>query len=171
MPIPRSQLRLDDDELAELLTSERTMRVGTTGQDGSPHVVPMWFVWHRGAMWINNLRKARRSSDLAAGSEVALCIDTGFEYFELRGAVLYGRPEEVDPADADLADVRKAFGTKYFYGADIPEVKSHQWLRMQPERIVSWDFRKIPAGRDGRAVLSHKEAGTGDGAAVATPDR
>lgn len=160
MPIPRSQLRLHDEELVELLTTERTMRVGTSGRDGSPHVVPMWFVWHRGAMWINNLRKARRSSDLAAGSEVALCIDTGFEYFELRGAVLYGRPEEVDPGDADLVEVRKAFGSKYFYGADIPDVKSHHWLRMEPERIVSWDFRKIPAGRDGRAVMSRKEAET-----------
>jgi hypothetical protein len=161
MPIPRSELRLDDDDLQELLASERTMRVGTVGSDASPHVVPMWFVWHGGAIWINNLRKARRSSDLAAGSRVALCIDTGFEYFELRGAVLYGRPAPVDPDDPDLPEVRKAFGAKYFYGAAIPEVKSHQWLKMVPDRVVSWDFGKIPAGRDGREVLSRKESGSG----------
>jgi nitroimidazol reductase NimA-like FMN-containing flavoprotein (pyridoxamine 5'-phosphate oxidase superfamily) len=158
VPIPRSQLRLDDADLHELLTTERTMRAATVGPDASPHVVPMWFVWHGGAIWINNLRKARRSSDLAAGSTVALCIDTGFEYFELRGVVLYGRPEAVDRADPDLAEVRRTFGTKYFYGADIPEVMSHQWLKMVPDRVVSWDFRKIPAGRDGREVLSRKES-------------
>jgi nitroimidazol reductase NimA-like FMN-containing flavoprotein (pyridoxamine 5'-phosphate oxidase superfamily) len=161
MPIPRSELRLDEADLQELLSTERTMRVGTAGPEASPHVVPMWFVWHGGAIWINNLRKARRSSDLSAGSSVALCIDTGFEYFELRGAVLYGRPVAVEPDDPDLAEVRRAFGAKYFYGADISEGKSHQWLKVVPERIVSWDFRKIPAGRDGREVLSRKESPAG----------
>jgi nitroimidazol reductase NimA-like FMN-containing flavoprotein (pyridoxamine 5'-phosphate oxidase superfamily) len=157
MPIDREQLRLTDEELSELLLTERTMRAGTVSPDGSPHVVPLWFVWHSGAVWINNLRKARRSRDLEEGSQVALCIDTGHDYFELRGAVLYGRPEPVDPDDPELPAIRAAFGEKYFGGIDIPDVKSHQWLKMDPERIVSWDFRKIPAGRDGRAELSKQQ--------------
>ena len=154
MPIPREQLRLTDEELEELLSTERTMRAGTVSPDGSPHVVPLWFVWHEGAIWINNLRKARRSRDLEAGSDVALCIDTGTEYFELRGAVLYGRPREVAAEDPALPVVRQAFGDKYFGGIEIPDTKSHVWLRLVPGRVVSWDFRKIPAGRDGRAETS-----------------
>jgi aminoglycoside phosphotransferase (APT) family kinase protein/nitroimidazol reductase NimA-like FMN-containing flavoprotein (pyridoxamine 5'-phosphate oxidase superfamily) len=154
MPIPREQLRLSDEELHELLSTERTLRAGTVSPDGRPHVVPLWFVWHDGAVWINNLRKARRSRDLAAGSDVALCIDTGHEYFELRGAVLYGRPHEVSADDPSLPVVRQAFGDKYFGGIEIPDTKSHVWLRMAPDRVVSWDFRKIPAGRDGRAETS-----------------
>jgi nitroimidazol reductase NimA-like FMN-containing flavoprotein (pyridoxamine 5'-phosphate oxidase superfamily) len=159
MPIPRNRLRLTDDELAELLETERTVRAGTVSPDGSPHVVPLWFVWHRGALWINNLRKARRSRDIEAGSRVAMCIDTGHDYFELRGVVLYGRPVAADPDDPEIPVVRKAFGDKYFHGIDIPQVKSHQWLKMEPERIVSWDFRKIPAGRDGRAEASRSQPG------------
>jgi nitroimidazol reductase NimA-like FMN-containing flavoprotein (pyridoxamine 5'-phosphate oxidase superfamily) len=154
VPIPREQLRLTDDELAGLLHDTRTMRVGTVSPDGAPHVVPLWFVWQAGAIWINNLRRSRRTKDLLAGSRVALCVDVGEEYFELRGAVLYGTPEEVSPDEPELGAVRKAFGDKYFHGAEIPDTKSHQWLRMDPERIVSWDFRKIPTGRDGRAEAS-----------------
>ena len=154
MPIARDQLRLTDEELEELLSTERTMRAGTVGPDGSPHVVPLWFVWHDGSIWINNLKKARRSRDIGAGSEVALCIDNGHDYFELRGAVVYGTPESVDGEDPALVPVRQGFGDKYFGGNQVPDVKSHQWLRVVPDRIVSWDFRKIPAGRDGRAELS-----------------
>jgi nitroimidazol reductase NimA-like FMN-containing flavoprotein (pyridoxamine 5'-phosphate oxidase superfamily) len=154
MPIPREQLRLDDAELEELLSETRTMRAGTVSPDGSPHVVPLWFVWHDGAVWINNLRRSRRSSDLAAGSEAALCVDTGHDYFELRGAVLYGTPQEVSADDPGLSAVRAGFGAKYFGGVEVPDVKSHQWLKMTPDRVVSWDFRKIPAGRDGRAEIS-----------------
>jgi nitroimidazol reductase NimA-like FMN-containing flavoprotein (pyridoxamine 5'-phosphate oxidase superfamily) len=154
VPIPREQLRLTDEELAELLRDARTMRVGTVSPDGWPHVVPLWFVWHAGAIWINNLRESRRTRELQAGSKAALCIDAGEDYFELRGAVLYGTPEEVTSDDPDLPIVRKAFGDKYFGGNETPDKKSHQWLRMDPEQIVSWDFRKIPAGRDQRAELS-----------------
>jgi nitroimidazol reductase NimA-like FMN-containing flavoprotein (pyridoxamine 5'-phosphate oxidase superfamily) len=145
VPIPRKKLRLTDAELDELLTTERTMRVGTT-REGSPHVVPLWFVWHGGAVWINNLRKAKRTKDIEAGSRVALCFDTGHEYLELRGAVLYGTPALVAPDDPDLPAVRKAFGDKYFNGLDIADVKSHQWLKVIPEKTVSWDFRKITSG-------------------------
>ena len=160
MPIPRSELRLSEEDLEDLLRTERTMRVGTVSPEGGPHVVPLWFVWHAGAIWINNLRRSRRSRDLSAGSEVALCIDTGHDYFELRGAVLYGRPEQVPRDDPALESVRKGFGAKYFGGFEVPDVKSHVWLKVVPENIVSWDFRRIPAGRDGRAEASKRQADT-----------
>ncbi|MGZ4119933.1 MAG: pyridoxamine 5'-phosphate oxidase family protein [Actinomycetota bacterium] len=149
MPIPREQLRLSESELDELLTTERTLRAGTVSSDGWPHVVPLWFVWHEGSIWINNLRRSKRSRDLERGSPVALCIDTGHEYGQLRGAVLYGRFEAADEAPG-LADVKSAFARKYWNLPSVPDLKSHVWLRLKPERIASWDFRKIPAGRDRR---------------------
>ncbi len=150
MPVSRELLRLTPDELDELLTVTRTLRAGTVSSDGWPHVVPLWYVWADGMVWINSLRRSRRARDVQAGSPVALCVDDGFEYAELRGATLYGRFVVVPPEDADLPAIRRAFGEKYFGGIDIPMVKSHEWFRMRPERIVSWDFKKIPAGRDKR---------------------
>src|SRR5688500_14918574 len=108
-------LRLTADELDELLAAERTLRAGTVSPDGWPHVVPLWFVWHDGVIWINNLRRSKRSRDVEAGSNVALCVDTGVLYGELRGAVLYGRFEEATD-DARLPSVRAAFAEKYWGG-------------------------------------------------------
>lgn len=149
MPIPREQLRLTDDELADLLATERTMRAATVGPDGDPHVVPLWFVWHDGAIWVNNLRRSRRSRDIAAGSRAALCIDTGVQYGELRGAVLYGTFDDATEHPG-VAGARAAFAEKYWGGHEVPDIRSHVWIRLGPDRIVSWDFRKIPAGRDRR---------------------
>jgi nitroimidazol reductase NimA-like FMN-containing flavoprotein (pyridoxamine 5'-phosphate oxidase superfamily) len=149
MPIPREQLRLTDQELDELLANERTLRAATVSPEGLPHVVPLWFVWHDGAVWVNSLRRSKRTHDVAAGSAVALCVDTGVQYEDLRGAVLYGR---FTPAadQADLSQVKGAFARKY-WGLDvIPDLTSHEWLLVRPDRVVSWDFRKIPAGRDRR---------------------
>ena len=158
MPLPRSILRLTDAELDELLSSERTLRIGTVGPEGGPHVAPMWFVWHDGAIWLNSLIRSRRTTDLSSGSPVALCVDAGTDYFELRGAVLYGKPEEVkDPAET--AEIRRLFGRKYWNIDEIPEAKSHTWLRVTPDRIVSWDFKKIPQGRDRRLETAKEQDG------------
>lgn len=150
MPLPRSILRLTDEELDELLTTEKTMRVGTVSGDGAPHVAPLWFLWFDGAIWCTSLRRSRRQADLAAGSKVAMCVDTGDSYGELRGAVLYGRPVEAQ-GDPKLPEARKAFARKNWGIDDLPaEIKSHVWLKMIPDKIASWDFRKIPAGKDPR---------------------
>jgi len=149
MPIPREQLRLTDEELEEMLRNERTLRVATVSADGWPHVVPLWFVWRDGAVWVNNLRRSKRSRDVREGSPVALCVDTGVAYQELRGAVLYGRFGVAD-AEPVLETVKAEFARKYWGMDSIPDLKSHEWLRLIPERVASWDFRKIPAGRDRR---------------------
>ena len=157
MPLPRSILRLTADELDELLAGERTLRAGTVSPDGWPHVVPLWFVWQDGAVWINNLRRSKRSRDVEAGSPVALCVDTGILYGELRGAVLYGRFTEATD-HPDLQAARRAFAGKYWGGHEVPDIRSHVWLRLEPDRIASWDFRKIPAGKD-RRLEDAREAG------------
>jgi general stress protein 26 len=146
MAVPRSALRLTDEELEKVLQTERTCRIGTVSPDGEPHVAPLWFVWHDKAMWFNSLKRSRRSSDLAQGSRVSVCVDAGHEYAELHGAVLYGKLDEA----GDVPEVRKMFGDKYFNGFEIPVVKSHRWLVLRPDKIVSWDFKKIPQGRDRR---------------------
>ncbi len=146
MPIPRSQLRFTPDELEEFLLTERTVRVGTTSPGGEPHVAPLWFVWHDGAMYFNSLKRSRRSRDLEKGSRGAACVDAGHEYADRRGAILYGTIEDA----GDVPDIRQRFGDKYWNGIEIPEVRSHRWLVLRPHKIVSWDFAKIPTGRDRR---------------------
>ena len=97
-------------------------------------------------MYLTSLKRSRRSKDIERGSRVAACVDAGQLYAELRGAILYGI---IDNA-GDVPHIRKMFGDKYWSGMDIPEVKSHAWLVLRPDKIVSWDFAKIPAGRDPR---------------------
>jgi nitroimidazol reductase NimA-like FMN-containing flavoprotein (pyridoxamine 5'-phosphate oxidase superfamily) len=149
MPLPRSVLRMTPDELEDFLLRERTVRVGTVSADGEPHVAPLWYVWEDGTMYFNSLKRSRRGTDLQHGSRVSACIDAGHEYAELHGAILYGNLEPLtDPALGER--IRKRFGEKYWGGIDIPEVKSHQWFVLRPDKVVSWDFKKIPQGRDRR---------------------
>lgn len=161
MPVPRARLRMSDQELETFLVAERTVRCATVSADGEPHVAPLWFVWHDGAIWLNSLKRSRRAHDLDDGSRVALCIDAGEAYAELRGAVLSGRAQDATD-HPDLPTVRGLFGAKYWGGVQVPEMQSHQWLRVVPDRVASWDFAKIPTGADRRLEALAAEARAGD---------
>jgi len=147
-------IAMDQAERDAFLDAERTCRVATVGPDGTPHVSPLWFGWSDGALWLFSITRSRRWKDLERDPRVSVVVDAGVEYSELRGVEITGRAEQVgevprgsDPAP-ELAAVEEIFARKYMGGTFYPDGK-HAWLRIVPEKIVSWDFRKLVAmGRE-----------------------
>ena len=136
-------------EVDEFLAGERTCRVATGGEDGRPHVAPLWCVWDGGALWLNSLTRSQRWTDLARDPRVAVVVDAGVEYTELRGVEITGRADPVgevprgDAPHAELAPVERAFARKYRGSDTFTPDGRHAWLRIAPEKLVSWDFRKL----------------------------
>jgi hypothetical protein len=138
-------------EVDEFLAAERTCRVATAGPDGRPHVAPLWFVWDGASLWLSSLVRSQRWTDLMRDPRVAIIIDAGVEYDELRGVELSGvvapvgdvpRTAAPDPA---LAEPERLFAEKYARGVAAPPDGRHAWLRLAPDKLVSWDFRKLAA--------------------------
>lgn len=143
------RIAMTPSEVDDFLAAERTCRVASAGADGRPHVTPLWFAWDGGALWLTSLVRSQRWTDLARDPRVAVVIDTGELYGELRGVEISGRAEPVGdiPRGAgdhpELAGPERRFARKYA-GVDeyVPDGR-HGWLRIVPEKLVSWDFRKI----------------------------
>ena len=137
------------DELDAFLGEQRTCRLGSVDGDGAPHVSPLWFVWDGSALWLWSLVKSQRWVNLTRDSRVSAVIDDGHEYGELRGVELLGRVTPVgdvpraEPSHPDGAAAEQLWGDKYADGHFYSDGK-HAWLRLDPDKIVSWDFRKIP---------------------------
>jgi hypothetical protein len=136
------------DELDAFLREERTCRVATVGGDGRPHNTPLWFVWDGSALWLNSIVKSQRWTDLARNPQVSVMVDAGHDFGELRGAELIGQVEQVGEAprtstpDTSLEEPERLFGDKYAGGTFVSDGR-HAWLKLSPEKIVSWDFRKM----------------------------
>jgi hypothetical protein len=135
-------------ELDEFLRAERMCRVGTVNADGTPHVSPLWFVWDGQALWLNSVVKSQRWVNLARGGRVSIAVDAGYEFGELRGAELIGAMTVVgdvprtETPNPELESPEALFGAKYAGGGFSPDGR-HAWLRLVPDKIVSWDFRKM----------------------------
>jgi hypothetical protein len=142
------------EETDAFLARERTCRVATTGPDG-PHATPLWFAWDGASLWLYSLSRSQRWADWKRDNRVAVVVDAGEQYDELRGVELRGRAVTVGevprtgqvdggPPDADLAAAESIFARKYFDSERLVHDGRHGWRRVTPEKIVSWDFRKIP---------------------------
>jgi Pyridoxamine 5'-phosphate oxidase len=133
------------------LAAERTCRVATAGLHGRPHVVPLWFAWDGTSLWLSSVVRSQRWTDLIRDPRVAVVVDAGVDYTELRGVELSGAvvpvgdvPRTATP-DPLLAEPERLFAAKYTGGVAVPPDGRHAWLRLTPEKLVSWDFRKLAA--------------------------
>jgi PPOX class probable F420-dependent enzyme len=138
-------------EVDAFLAAEHTCRVATTGADGRPHVAPLWFVWDGGALWLNSTVHSQRWTDLTRDPRIAVVVDAGERYDQLRGVELAGTATPVGPVPredtgpvAELAGPELLFARKYAGTDTFTPDGRHAWLRVEPEKIMSWDFRKIP---------------------------
>jgi hypothetical protein len=143
------RIAMSPEELDTFLREERTCRVASVGKDGRPHNSPLWFAWDGTALWLNSIVKSQRWTNAVRNPKVSVVIDGGEAYAELRGAELLGSLEQVGEAprttgaDATLATPERLFAEKYSGTSAFQPDGRHGWLRLAPEKIVSWDFRKL----------------------------
>jgi hypothetical protein len=142
------RIAMNPDEVDAFLAAERTCRVASVGPSG-PHVTPLWFWWDGQAIWLYSLTRSQRWADIVRTPRVAIVIDAGHDYFELRGVELAGDAEVVGEAprtasaEPRLLAVERAFARKYAGQDDLYLDGRHGWLRVPADELRSWDFRKI----------------------------
>jgi hypothetical protein len=142
------KIAMAPDELDAYLRAERTCTVATVSHDG-PHVTALWFVWDGAHVWLYSITRSQRWADLQRDPRVAVLVEAGEEYNELRGVEIHGRVEvagevpRTGTPDEALAAPERLFAAKYSGGGDMFHDGRHAWLKVTPAKIASWDFRKL----------------------------
>lgn len=136
-------------ELDAFLRSQRTIRVATVDGTGEPQVVPLWFLWFDGEVFLNSTRgNVTVANALAPTARVAAVVDDGETYEDLRGVLVRGTVREAGD-DPRLSEVDAGWSEKYLGGNPTPYARwrDRVWLRLTPDHVSSWDFRKIPTAK------------------------
>jgi len=146
-------LSLSPEEVEDYLTTQRTVRLSTVGPDGFPHAIPLWFVWLEATVFMNSTLGNITMRNLGHDPRATGCVDDGTAYEELRGVLVHGRVETAND-DPRIPYVEHVWSEKYLAGNPVPfsSWRRRTWLRLRPERITSWDFRKIDQARARRAA-------------------
>jgi len=144
------KIAMSSQELDDFLAAERTCRVATSSPQG-PHNTALWFVWDGSALWLTSIVKSQRWTDLERDPRVAVLVDAGETYDQLRGAELRGSVEIVgdvprtSAANPALVQPELLMARKYFGSDTFHYDGRHAWLRLVPDKITTWDFRKLAA--------------------------
>jgi PPOX class probable F420-dependent enzyme len=138
------------DEVSALVAAQRKLQLGTINPDGTPHMVTMFYamVDDKIAFW--TYRTSQKAKNIERDPRVTCLLEFGEEYFELRGALIYGKAEVVtDPNRVRYvgAEVVKRMMDLQDEEAIAPFVeqtaaKRYAYL-VEPTRVVSWDHRKL----------------------------
>lgn len=148
----RDQIQLSDEELLELLETERIAVVSSLGPRGWPHSMPLWFVPREGEVWIWTYAKSQKVRNLERDPRATVLVETGHSYEELRGAMVEAeaaihRDFETVLGFAEELTVRYGENISSL-GADAREALEAQApkrvaIRFRPQRTATWDHRKL----------------------------
>lgn len=146
---------MTDDEVGDFLESARTMILCTVGPDGVPDPVGMWFVLIEGEIWMRTYARSQKALNIERDPRVAVLVESGEHYAQLRGLQLSGRVEVSRDEDlicqiaAELLVKYEGLAVEHVpaareaYRAKAPKQIA---MRLIPERTVSWDHRKLNPG-------------------------
>src|SRR6266436_4612840 len=96
----RQQIRLSPEEQAAFFRERKKAALATIDKDGSPHVVAMNYFARDGAFYMTSYGKAQKVVNIRRNPKVAVMIEAGDEYAELRGVMVRGQCEIIEGADA-----------------------------------------------------------------------
>jgi pyridoxine/pyridoxamine 5'-phosphate oxidase len=141
---------MTEDEVGTLLKEQKKFQLATINPDGTPHLVTMFagLVEDKIAFW--TYRSSRKAHNLGRDPRVTCLVETGVDYFELRGAMIRGRVRVLtDPNDVRYVGSRVVSRMMGLEDDDaiasiVEQTAAKRYAYVvEPTGVASWDHRKL----------------------------
>lgn len=148
----RNQIAMTDPERETYLKQARSMALATIGPDGYPHVVAMSFMVDAGNIYMTSFTKAQKVLNIRRNPKVAVLVESGAVYAELKGVMIRGDCELIEDSTAVFEKLRqiREFHNRTVNPSDDTVLRKRAnkriILNITPRKISSWDHEKLPTG-------------------------
>jgi PPOX class probable F420-dependent enzyme len=150
VPKRRDQIRMTDEELWKLIEERKSLQVATLNRDGSPHLTTLWFAIVDGKIVFETYTKSQKVVNLERDPRIAVLVEAGTGYNELRGVSISGTAEVVKDPERVHVIAREVMRRNHPGVAkdEVDELARRMAAKrsgviVHPEKIVSWDHRKL----------------------------
>lgn len=148
----RDVIRITEDELPALYAECKSLQLATLDKTGAPHLTTVWYAVYEGAFLFETYGKSQKVVNMRRDSRVALLLEAGSDYAELRGVSMQGRARiiEDNPERLRLMTVL----VDHHFPGQAPEALAAMAVRMAekrvvvsviPDKVITWDHRKLGA--------------------------
>ena len=149
----RDQINMTDDEIGSYLRNSRTIILVSNGKNGFPHPMPMWYaVDDQNVVYMTTFRKSQKINNLKKDPRVALLVESGDVYQELKSVLIYTEVELIDDVEAtrdilfnisvQRGDLQADAGEKIREGM-MNTASKRIGMKFTPDKIVTWDHSKL----------------------------
>jgi PPOX class probable F420-dependent enzyme len=145
----RDRVAMTGGEVAAFLAQARKLQLATINQDGTPHLVTMYYVLLDGRIAFWTYRASQKARNLARDARVTCLVEAGEQYFDLRGVQVQGVVRTVEDPAAVLEIGRRIAvvmaGVHDGLADDYVEHTARKRLGyvVEPARVISWDHAKL----------------------------
>lgn len=153
MPSRRRLIELTPTEIDDYLDEQKTLIIVGNGRNGYPHPMPMWFNRDQeGCLYCTTFGKSQKVLNWRRDPKATLLVESGEEYAELKGVMIYAQCEIIDDHDQvidtlvginaagrELDDEARA----ELRASVTRSATKRVLLKFVPERYVSWDHAKL----------------------------
>jgi len=152
----RDLVKMTEAEAEEFLTESKKVQVATVNPDGSPHLTTLFYVVEDGKIAFWTYGRSQKIKNLERDPRITCLVETGDDYFELRGVSVSGTAEIVTD-EARIREIGAAVASRMVDGADLGDigrdeverqVKKRVGVVVVPSRTASWDHRKMLAAAE-----------------------
>ena len=148
------QLRLSEEEIDALMSSERRLRIATIGPGTDINLTPMTFGWSGGRVYV--FARGQKVANLRRNATATVLVDVGEQWRELKGIMMRGQASVLEDAEAERASefldaARLNLGEKHGLvenGSVQPYAataagRSRRWIEFVPATVVSWNNERL----------------------------
>jgi hypothetical protein len=152
----RDQIKMTDEEVLAFLDEERTVICATTGRDGWPHLMPLWYVVRDGEVWAWTYAASQKVKNLERDARATIQVEAGESYDQLRGVMFKCDVEVIRDTDAVAGVGRELFARQAGVAmGELPDGVGEMVAAQAPKRVAlrfvereraTWDHRKLASG-------------------------
>ena len=146
----REKIRMGAEEIEEFIEEQKSLQVGTINSDGSIHLSTLWFAVVDDLIVFETYTSSQKVVNLERDPRITVLLEDGLEYNNLRGVMIKGtanlvsEPTEVKQIAREVIKRNQPeIPDEMLDDAAASLAVKRTVVTVVPEKVVSWDHRKI----------------------------
>ena len=146
----REKIRMGAEEIEVFIEEQRSLQVGTINSDGSIHLSTLWFAVVDDLIVFETYTSSQKVVNLERDPRITVLLEDGLEYNNLRGVMIKGvanlvsEPTEVKEIAREVIKRNQPeIPDEMLDDAAASLAVKRTVVTVVPEKVVSWDHRKI----------------------------
>jgi nitroimidazol reductase NimA-like FMN-containing flavoprotein (pyridoxamine 5'-phosphate oxidase superfamily) len=140
--MPPNQQQIDNF----LATPKLLGRLATVSGKGMPHVVPVWYLWEEGCIWVHTFESTRKVRQLRQHARCALVVDVTDKVEGLTAVLVEGEGELVAEPRSEVRRRAERVYQRYLSPEELAAPDPQSWLdsseglilKIAPRKITAW---------------------------------